>query len=157
MQMAVLNFKNQLTDLLFQINSHMNNTFSPLYCPYGLTPAQIRLLLELRRQDHRTVGDLSRNLCLANGNTSAMCKKLSAEGFILRSRDQDDERVVKVSLTQSGYEVIGRIEACLEDKFRPVFTNQSEDDLADILKGLEKLNALLTRLQQVIEESPPQA
>lgn len=152
--MIIMDFKHQLTDLLYQINNHMNCTFSPLYCPYGLTPAQIRLLLELQQQDPQTIGDLSRHLCLAYGNTSAMCKKLSGDGYLLRSRSQADERIVEVSLTASGHEAIGQIEACLEKKFLPVFINRTQEDLSDILTGLQKLNELLAELRRVTEDTP---
>ncbi len=152
--MIMMDFKHQFSDLLYQINQHMNNTFTPLYCPFGLTPAQIRLLLELQHHTPQTIGDLSRNLCLAYGNTSAMCKKLSGDGYLRRSRSQADERIVEVTLTASGQEAIQQIEACLEKKFMPVFTKRSQENLSDILKGLHLLNELLADLRQAAQDEP---
>lgn len=77
-----------------------------LYTPYlkelGLTYTQYIVFLVLWERDGIPVGELGRRLYLDNGTLTPLLKKLEAAGYLTRSRDQADERVVTVALTDAG-------------------------------------------------------
>ena len=52
-----------------------------------------------------TVGELCRRLYLDCGTLTPLLKKLEESGWITRSRNREDERVVTVTLTERGWEL----------------------------------------------------
>ena len=111
--MEIVEFKNTTWDILRSISDNMDKLFRPVGERYGLTMMQVRILLEVGGRT-RTVGSLGKSISVAGGNISAMCKKLEKEGFVLRSRDRADERIVNVSLSEKGKETILKIEKDLQ-------------------------------------------
>lgn len=146
--MEVIVFNNMVWDLLRDISLNMENAFKPLYDKYGLTAMQVRILEDIRLQEH-TIGSLGKNLCVAGGNISAMCRKLEKEGFIERFRDKVDERVVKVVLSEKGQSIIVDIENCLQSAYYPFLEAELPDNLNDIIQGLQKLNVMLCKLNNL--------
>ena len=60
------------------------------------------MFLVLWETDGIPVGELGRRLYLDNGTLTPLLKKLEAAGYLTRSRDTADERVVIVTLTDEG-------------------------------------------------------
>jgi DNA-binding MarR family transcriptional regulator len=60
------------------------------------------LRLSPGEQDDQTVGSLGEKLFLESSTLTPLLKRLEALGHIRRARDRDDERQVRVSLTESG-------------------------------------------------------
>jgi DNA-binding MarR family transcriptional regulator len=71
----------------------------------GLTPAQHQLLLAIR--GHReeagpTIGDLAEYLASQHNSVVELIDRASAAGLVVRARDEDDHRVVRLRLTANG-------------------------------------------------------
>ena len=107
-------FKNQVWALMRDITDRMNGVFHPIIDRYGLTIMQMRVLFEIRREDGCTVSGLSRRVCAAGTNVSALCKRLEREGLLERSRDPRDERVVHITLTGEGRRTVDEVDALVE-------------------------------------------
>lgn len=77
----------------------------------GLTPAQHQLLLAVRgHPDPRgpTIGDIADYLLLRHHSAVGLVDRADIAGLVVRERDQDDHRVVRLHLTDDGRE---RLEA----------------------------------------------
>ncbi len=71
----------------------------------GLTPAQHQLLLAVRgHTDHRgpTVGEVADSLLLRHQSTVGLIDRAEEAGLVVRARDGDDHRVVRLRLTAKG-------------------------------------------------------
>ena len=68
----------------------------PIVQAEGLTPLQASVLLQLVQKD-AAVGDISEVTCMGQANASSLCKKLEQGGYLTRSRDRADGRVVTLS------------------------------------------------------------
>jgi DNA-binding MarR family transcriptional regulator len=80
--------------------------YRPLLRPLGLTHPQYLVMVTLwgvRRP--LAVGELSRMLKLEAPTLSPLLKRLQTAGLIERQRDPDDERSVRVSLTERGQDL----------------------------------------------------
>lgn len=74
-----------------------------------LTMNHIRALVWLRRNDGRgTAGDIARETDLNPASVTGMLDQLEAQGLLVRERSAADRRVVHVSLTDHGREVMER-------------------------------------------------
>lgn len=144
--MEVLKFKNVLWDQMREIAENMDGAFKPVSEEFGLTMTQLRLLLEIRRGDGQTVGGLGKCTGIANTNVSSMCRKLEKEGYICRIRDQMDERIVHIALTEKGQDTLYRIDETMQARYASVLAATDPQDLHDIHEGLKKLILLLQQM-----------
>ncbi|QPC42829.1 MarR family transcriptional regulator [Kaustia mangrovi] len=79
-----------------------NRVYKPLLAPLGLTYTQYLAMVALWERDGRTVGELGETLGLESSTLTPMIKRLEAMGHVVRARDPNDERQVRVRLTEEG-------------------------------------------------------
>ena len=97
-----LKLENQLCFPLYATARQVVSLYTPHLRELGLTYTQYIVFLVLWEGKPVTVGELCRRLYLDNGTLTPLLKKLEASGYIVRARDNTDERVVTISLTQDG-------------------------------------------------------
>jgi MarR family transcriptional regulator, organic hydroperoxide resistance regulator len=144
--MDVIDFKNILWNYTRKINERTNNLIITLCEHHGITTLQGRILIEIQQHGSHTIGSLAIRLHIAGTNISTMCKKLERKGFIERVRDEKDERVVKVALSQKGIRVVEDINQELIEKITQSVQGETDQSLREIINGLKKLNELLEKM-----------
>lgn len=144
--MNVYDFKDIILDYTRKMSESMNNAFCPICEESGLTMMQVRILLDLYKNGSHTIGSLADSTKTAGANMSAMCKKLEGKGLLERVRDQYDERVVKVALTQMGREIVIKIDTGLNELFLILIEGESKETLDGIVLGLDKLSILMDKI-----------
>lgn len=98
----MLKLENQLCFPLYAAARQVVSLYTPYLKELGLTYTQYIVFLVLWEGDGIPVGELGRRLYLDNGTLTPLLKKLESAGYLTRSRDKDDERVVTVTLTENG-------------------------------------------------------
>lgn len=98
----MLKLENQLCFPLYAAARQVVALYTPYLKELGLTYTQYIVFLVLWEGDGIPVGELGRRLFLDNGTLTPLLKKLETAGYVTRSRDSADERVVTVSLTDAG-------------------------------------------------------
>ena len=94
--------KNQLCFPLYAAARQVTGLYAPLLKPLGLTYTQYLVFLVLWEEDGLKVGDLGGRLLLDSGTLTPLLKKLEEKGLLTRRRCEEDERVVRVFLTDEG-------------------------------------------------------
>jgi MarR family 2-MHQ and catechol resistance regulon transcriptional repressor len=74
-----------------------------------LTPSQFGVLEALYHLGPMCPGELSTKLLKSGGNITLVIDNLEKQGLVQRERDTHDRRMITVSLTPAGRELIGRI------------------------------------------------
>ena len=92
----------QLCFPLYAAARKIVNLYTPYLKPLGITYTQYIMFLVLWEEEKITVGDLCKRLKLDTGTVTPMLKKTEKQGLINRTRSEEDERVVVVSLTEEG-------------------------------------------------------
>ena len=92
----------QLCFPLYAASRKVVNLYTPHLKPLGITYTQYIMFLVLWEKDGITVGELCRRLMLDTGTVTPMLKNTEKQGLIKRTRSEEDERVVVVSLTEDG-------------------------------------------------------
>lgn len=122
--------------------------YKPLLEPLGLTYPQYLVILSLHAQDDRTVSQLSAELGLESNTLSPLLKRMAQAGQVVRARAVQDERMVRVTLTDAGRTVAAKaamiphcIQACVDIP---------PDDLMAAA-------TLLGRLRHILETTPAPA
>lgn len=79
-----------------------NRAYRPLLARHGLTYPQYLVLLLLWADDGQTVSELGAPLFLDSGTLTPLLRRLESAGHIRRERDREDERQVRIRLTDRG-------------------------------------------------------
>lgn len=92
----------QLCFAVYGLLQSLTRRYRPLLAEIGLTYPQYVTMLVLWRGDGLSVSELGDRLDLDSGTLTPLLKRLEAAGFVRRVRSSDDERVVRVHLTDRG-------------------------------------------------------
>jgi MarR family transcriptional regulator, organic hydroperoxide resistance regulator len=147
--MKVTDFKNNLWDYTRKIGENTNIVITSLCEHHGLTVLQVRILVEIQQHGSHTIGSLASRLNIAGTNISTMCKKLATKGFLERVRDDEDERVVKLILSEKGNKVVEEINQELIEKISISIKGETDESLYEIINGLKKMNDLLEKISRI--------
>ena len=85
--------------------------YKPRLDALDLTYPQYLVFLVLWEQDDITVKALGERLFLDSGTITPLIKRLEARGLVQRRRDQQDERQVRIRLTEEGRALRAKAEA----------------------------------------------
>ena len=127
----------QLCFPLYAASRKIVSKYTPYLKPLGITYTQYIMFLVLWEKDEITVGDLCRRLMLDTGTVTPMLKNTEKQGLIKRTRSEEDERVVVITLTDEGRalykkakELPGKVGSCI---------NISRSEVETLYKLLYKL------------------
>lgn len=87
---------------IYSTNLAYSRVYKPVLEKLGLTYPQYVTIICLWEEDNQTVKGLSEKLFLEPSTITPMLKRLEAMGYVRRERDTEDERSVRVSLTEAG-------------------------------------------------------
>lgn len=142
----------ELRYLILAAQREGSRTFAEILKPLGLTPSQSEVLLVLYGYEPLSLIELGELLVCETGSPSRLVNKLVKAGLIEQKQSEIDSRKVKLTLTQSGRNIVSSIIAA-EEKFHasinPMLEGYPIQELIDLLwqqvKGKPAGNALVRR------------
>lgn len=133
---------------VYSANHAFNRVYKPLLDRLDLTYPQYLVLVLLWEEDDRTVGMLGRKLSLESNTLTPLLKRMEGMGLVERRRDPEDERQVRIRLTDKGRELRGQasdIPRCILD---------ASGMSVDALQGLKaEIDFLRDNLDAAIRQS----
>lgn len=87
---------------VYSANLAFGRAYRPILEELGLTYLQYIAIVALWENDNQTVRGLGEKLFLESNTLTPILKKLEAMGYVTRQRDPEDERQVRVGLTDAG-------------------------------------------------------
>ncbi|WP_027135691.1 MarR family winged helix-turn-helix transcriptional regulator [Geminicoccus roseus] len=127
---ACLRLEDNLCFAIYAANHAFTAAYKPLLEPLGLTYPQYLVLLVLWERDDLAVKEIGLRLHLDSGTLTPLLKRMEIAGLVRRARDAQDERQVRIRLTEEGRALQARAQA-------------NHDTLACILGGAEQELAAL--------------
>ena len=97
-----LRLDDQLCFGLYAASRAVTSLYRAVLADLDLTYPQYLVMLALWEQDDRLVKELGAELNLDSGTLSPLLKRLESAGMVKRTRQADDERAVRVSLSDAG-------------------------------------------------------
>ncbi|MGA2479256.1 MAG: MarR family transcriptional regulator [Spirochaetia bacterium] len=107
---------------------------------FGVTTSQGEALLAFPGESRASMNELSRALGLANSTMTRMVENLVTRGFVRRTEDEQDRRVVRVALTAEGRKLQGSLKEARREIQRLILAEIRVEDRTTVLEVLEKLN-----------------
>lgn len=90
---------------IYSAGHAFNRVYKPLLDELNLTYPQYLVMIALWAQDNQTVGETGGKLFLESSTLTPLLKRLEALGYLTRKRDPEDERQVRLRLTDKGSEL----------------------------------------------------
>ena len=145
--LAVAEFLNRQTHL------HRLDAWEEL----GMTIPQLRTLVLLERMGPMRMGSISTHLGRALSATTTVVDRLVEKGFVGRSSDPDDRRVVLCDLTELGRNTIDRFWRIGTDNLERILEVLGPEDMETVVRGLELIQQAEHEIMQRTSEDEESA
>lgn len=108
---------------------------------HGLTPAQYNVLRILRGAGAEGLrcGDVGARMIQREPDITRLLDRLERRGLTTRTRATDDRRVVHVTISSAGLEVLGRLDGPILEAHRAQFARLSPRRLEELIRTLKLL------------------
>ncbi|TCV76906.1 MULTISPECIES: MarR family winged helix-turn-helix transcriptional regulator [Methylomonas] len=105
----------------------------------GVTSAQLWALWELSKNPGLKVTELAKAMSIHHSTASNMLDKLAKKGLIMRERISQDQRVVTLTLTQEGSELLNQVPSPPQGILQHALFDLPENVLKSLAKNLDLL------------------
>lgn len=108
---------------------------------YGLTFSQYNALRVLNNSKggRNSVTNASKIMIVSGPNMTGIAKRLEKNGFILRKRDPNDERITLLEITPKGKQVLKNISAEKDENIMNYLKSFSEEEKKRVLSDLKRI------------------
>jgi MarR family transcriptional regulator, organic hydroperoxide resistance regulator len=107
--------------------------------PYGFTSTQCYVLLEILKVQSLTMNELSDKLNLNSSTMTRVIDNLVRDGYITRTRDEVDRRIVLVSLTNEGIEAAKTLNESVNNYYKKIIAGIPEGQVDNVLNSVNLL------------------
>ncbi len=130
--------------IIMQILRNLKHAGSEVMADVELSYPQSMIIFVLLEKGTATVSELSQQMKITPSVVSRMVDRLVEKDMVVRTRDEQDRRVVFVSLSDKGRNFLEGIAAYHADKVRDLWAAVSEKDKRTFLKLLRDISAQLS-------------
>jgi len=117
----------------------------------GIYHAQHRLLMEISRNPNASQIDIARLMDISAATIAVSLKKLEKEGYINREKDEDDNRLNKITITEKGNRVVEQSKQIFDATDQEVFKDFTEEEKCTLSDLLQKLDNNLDMMENEIK------
>lgn len=107
---------------------------------YTITPPQFVALQWLFEHGDMTIGDLSNKMYLAFSTTTDLVDRMEKNQLVVRIREEQDRRVVRIKLLKEGERVIEEVIQKRQDYLDNVLSDFDNEEVEKLSFLLEKLH-----------------
>lgn len=106
---------------------------------HGFTTTQCYTLLEISKFGNLSMNEISEKMNLNSSTMTRILDKLVRDEYILRCKDDNDKRIVIVSLTEKGIEAASKLNDSVKAYYKKIIENIPEGQVEEILKSVNIL------------------
>ena len=118
----------------------------PLFAREGLTFVQWHALISIFFERGTTSAALARDLSYDKGATTRLIDSLEARGWVTRSREHDDRRLVALKLTEEGERIARRCRDRVIEAWNEWLGDWSHAEIAATIATLQRLRVTMEKV-----------
>ncbi len=121
--------------------SWIQNKVTQVLKPYGVTEPQYNVLRILRGQNGAAMNlfEIQERMIQRMSNVSRLIDKLLDKGFVIRTERKENRRMVDISITEKGLQLLEEVEAPIQKAFKQINDNLKKEDARLLGEWLDKL------------------
>ncbi|MFH1152922.1 MAG: MarR family transcriptional regulator [Pseudomonadota bacterium] len=145
-----LTFDEKVMMAIVRAAENFKRAHSSIFKKHGLSFPQYNILrvLEASENGRNKTSVVSRIMLVPGANMTGLAKRLEKDGFILRTRDPQDERVTLLGITPKGRQALALIEDEKNVSIEIILKGFSQEDKEDILEKIRKLITATNAVQK---------
>ena len=97
-------------------------------------------------RENMTVGELAKKMAMPLPHVSAIVRKLEKEGYVEKQRDKNDNRVVKITLTQKGKDTQKIIRSAMGEASEKVKEKFTDEELQEFMNAFDTVEKFFERI-----------
>ena len=106
---------------------------------FGVTGPQLWALKTISREKSLPLGELSKKMYLDPSTISGVIDRLESKGYVIRDRNQEDRRIVRVRLTPAGESLVKKAPNPAQGKMIHGLRGLNKHELSVIYESVQKL------------------
>lgn len=110
---------------------------------FGITSPQFNALLTLREHPKMTMGELCEKLFLACSTATDLIDRMEKNGLLERNRDTEDRRVIRLSTSEKGQQVINEVIVARRRYVASMLEKLTHEEADQLGMSLDKLHSLM--------------
>ncbi len=110
---------------------------------FDITPPQFNALLHLDEGGDITMGELCQRMYLACSTATDLIDRMERNGLIVRQRDPNDRRVIRLHITEHGTGIIQQVMLARRNYLRSILEEISDEDKETLINSLQQIHALM--------------
>jgi len=136
-----LTFDEKVMMAIVRVAENFKRAHSSIFKKHGLSFPQYNILrvLDASENGRNKTSAVSRIMLVPGANMTGLSKRLEKDGFILRTRDPQDERVMLLSITGKGRDALKKIENEKNASIEIILNGFCQEEKRDLLDKLKKL------------------
>jgi DNA-binding MarR family transcriptional regulator len=112
---------------------------------FDLSHAQVGMLFLLSYHQHSSVNETADYLGISKSAISQLADPLVQKGFISRDNDPKDRRIVRLSLTVKGRQMLKKLAKHKYDRVRAAIEQLDDNDVAKLYELHQKMMSKLSK------------
>ncbi|EDL66051.1 YpoP [Bacillus sp. SG-1] len=116
----------------------MKHDITKLYGQY-LSSGELLVLKYLSEHGEMKASDLSKKMEVSASHVTSVTDSLTEKGYITRQRSSVDRRVVELTLTEKGKEILDKCMRIKSEYFQEKFNTFSNDEIEQLIYLFTKL------------------
>jgi len=137
----VASYDDCIVFLLAKAYQKAQGTFKRYTRDLGLTTVQNLVIMAISEEEGISAGELGRKLSLDNATLSGVLDRLAEGNWIVKEPSDDDRRVLRISLTSKGTDILNTLMAIRDNVNEEVLTGLNLEEkllLKRMLRDLQK-------------------
>jgi len=110
---------------------------------------QVRLLEGLMAGPMKPT-EISHVCCISKPNVTTLVNKLIEGGFAQRSHDENDRRVIYVTITEKGKKAVYRKRKIVKEYILKIFNKFDADEIELVLSSMDKFRGFLIKMNSIM-------
>ena len=112
-----------------------------------ITMSEAHMLVAVGQRENKAMSEVAEAVSLTNGSVTTMIKKLESKGYVMRTRDGADKRILRVRLTDKGKEVTIIHENFHKKLTEAILNSISQEEKIVLTSTIEKIHRFFSDLR----------
>ena len=113
----------------------------------SIPPSHGKVIFYLAQKGPSSVSNIAKELCISKPNMTPIIDKLLEEGFVTRSEDPKDRRILRIEITEKAMDIFRMKRHIAISSLQATLSDLDEEDKYSLNEILPKLNDILSKLK----------
>lgn len=135
-----MNRANQIADeISYKVPIFLRHMFPFVFNPINLPPSQVVALVSIQEHESCTLSTLCKEMHVSAPTISGIVDRLKKGGYIKRVQDLNDRRVINVSLTKKGEDIVQQLRDNIRNRWSYILSKMPIESAEILLKIMSQI------------------